>query len=198
MKPAFFYILLLGLGIGNCLSSRACAAEEQGPGSLVLPEVVAWKEIVWSNDDPNPNVSVNLIDKNRWRIEAKDTALPKTLVVVFDGSQLSASNSRATVALDPRPAMDKVFGALARGHVVGVEQRDGHNCWHVSTRGIGVTGDVWVDTKTHFPVYLEGTLADGSHVRGRYTLLNLDFKGDGSRYFSAGSTTSLFSSSLVP
>jgi hypothetical protein len=179
-------------------SSLAEAADPATPGQLTLPASAAWKEISWSGGDPNPFVLINLVDKNRWRVEVKDTAVSTVLVVVFDGTQLAASNPKAPKSLDPHLTMGKIFKDLGQAQMVGVEERDGHHCWHYNLRETDLTEDIWVDIQTRFPVHLEGVFSDGSRVRGQYTLLKLDLAGGKPRYFDTGSTEPLFEPSLVP
>jgi hypothetical protein len=192
------FVLPLIFAFGPCFRFQGRAGDVGAPGNIALPASIAWKEVVWAGEDPNPVVSINLVDKDRWRLEARNASKPRILVAVFDGSQLAASNPKAPTTLDPRQSIGPVLSELARGRVVGIEQRDGHSCWHFSIRLPGLVEDVWVDTQTRFPVYLEGTAPDGQHVRGRYSLLNIDLVGDAARYFSAGSTTPLFEASLNP
>lgn len=185
-------------GLGLFGPARARAADSATPGELTLPVSVAWKETSWSGGDPNPFVLISLIDRNRWRVEVKDTAISKILVVVFDGVQLAASNPKAPASLDPRVTMGKIFKDLRQAEMVGVEERDGHHCWHYKFSEADLVEDIWVDILTRFPVHLEGVFKDGSRVRGQYTLLKLDLAGGKPRYFDKGSTAPLFAPSLVP
>jgi len=190
--------VMLMFGIGLFAPSLVAAADSVTPGELTLPASIAWKEISWSGDDPNPFVLINLIDKDRWRVEVKDTAISKILVVVFDGTQLAASNPKAPKSLDPHLTMGKIFKDLRQAEMVGVEERDGHHCWHYKLSETDLVEDIWVDIPTRFPVHLEGVFKDGSRVRGQYTLLKLDLAGGKPRYFDKGSTEPLFAPSLVP
>ena len=190
-------VLVLG-GVLGSTHARAADPATATPGELTLPASVAWKEISWSGGDPNPFVLINLIDKNRWRVEVKDTAISKILVVVFDGTQLAASNPKAPASLDPHLTMGKIFKDLRQAQMVGVEERDGHHCWHYKLSETDLVEEIWVDIPTRFPVYLEGVFKDGSRVRGQYALLKLDLAGGKPRYFDKGSTEPLFAPSLVP
>ena len=65
MKMAALRLVVLAalpvFGLGLFGPARTRAADAATPGELTLPVSVAWKEISWSGDDPNPFVLINLI-----------------------------------------------------------------------------------------------------------------------------------------
>ncbi|HZJ14971.1 MAG TPA: hypothetical protein VFD27_07980 [Chthoniobacteraceae bacterium] len=189
-------ILLVG-GAAYYFYTRRTASNV-GTRNFTLPESIAWKCVAGTRSSSKQTVEIVLVHGDCWRIESKTPPSPKTMVALFDGSQFVSNNPKASTAIDPRTSMRKLLAGLADGKIQGIERRDGHSCWHFTSRQQSIVGDVWVDTQTRFPVFLEGPVPDGTHFEARYSLLQVDLAARSAQYFNTRSTSPLFTQFLTP
>lgn len=198
------------------------SAQKSSSGSTnesggVLPESVAWKSIttVSSNSSESSIIEIAAVHNGRWRIEDKavqtNSSSRTPVVAVFDGAHFASNRRRATAdSLDPRIIMRKLVSSSHKARPVATEMCDGRLCWRYGGSFLDFGSDVampvpelktaqlWVDTKTLFPVCYDGVTADGTHTIVRYFLVQLDLVGGGARYFNTNSMYPLFSRLLVP
>jgi hypothetical protein len=164
---------------------------------ITLPKSVAWKTSCREASGPSRYV-VTIVHGDRWRMEARSSKR-KIFVAVFDGSEFASTNPKATaVELDPRVAMSKMLAPLNRRGALAIEQRDGHSCWRFWGFSGWKSANIWVDTTTRFPVFMEGTDPNGVYFEAGYRLLPIDPASYGDELFSTQSVEPMFSEFLGP
>ena len=190
-----FALLLLG-GIAYYLYAHGFVGRLRPPSRFTLPNSIAFRWINRVGQNP-PTVQVCLFNGNRWRIEAGGNQSQRTLVGVFDGTQFASSAPKATAELlDPRPTLRQFIEAVGRASPEATEQRDGRTCWRFTSSSQGKSMKVWLDTNTHFPVYVEGILPDGERLEWHLNTIALDLDRNSAQYFDTRSTAPLFSNLL--
>lgn len=179
----------------------------------------AWKVVYRIGSDALYNVNVELVEGNRWRIEAKTNRTSKILVVVSDGSRAvgqkwvvasdgSMSPSQLREGADsanPINATNQILKLAAQNAEVMqrlspqvTEQCDGHACWRTTVNYQGMmSASFWIDASSHLPVRIEGTIA-GKHLESHWVSLQPDFAGRSSEFFNTNSTKPLFAEYLTP
>jgi hypothetical protein len=112
----------------------------------------------------------------------------------------------AAAKLDPRPTTDTVLSVAAKYAALAAkypnpnmtEQRDGHTCWKTTIGFQGITGQLWIDTGTGFPVCVVGS-ANGTYEEVHYTRIPIDFTNPGTaEFFDPAHTESIFARYLTP
>jgi hypothetical protein len=193
-----FLALLLLCGVSYYLYAQVVAERPKTSPRVTLPDCIAWRYVARSGNEP-AQVQVCLVNGNRWRFEARSDQSQHTLVGVFDGSRFASSTAKATAEiLDPRPTVRDFIQAIGRAAPEATEERDGHTCWRFTSSQAGMSMKVWIDTQTHFPVYVEGTQPDRKRFEWHYSILALDLDRNADQYFNTRSTTPLFSNLLRP
>ena len=189
-----FVLLLLG---GAAYFLYAQVEQPKRQPRFTLPEAVAWR-VVFRNDNSPADVQVCLVSGNRWRLESQ-SANRRRIVGVFDGSRFASSSRTATAEIvDPRPTLRALIEAIGKEAPEATELRDGRTCWRFTTSFAGKAIKVWLDTKTHFPVVVDGTLPSGERIDWHYSILALDLERNAPQYFNTSSTSPLFSNLLQP
>ena len=163
---------------------------------LTLPDSIAWRFVTHIGSNSSPGVGVVLLHGDCWRLEWKTPASPTAFTAVFDGSKFASSAPGATVELNPRIPMQKLLASI--GPPRSTELHDGRQCWRFSRRYQGNPEQVWVDTQTHFPVFVDGTRSDGTHFDARYSILPIETATHSAKLFDTRSTASQFSQFLTP
>lgn len=200
-----FIALLLIAGAAYYLYTHHFLWRPRGAASATtLKKPFAWK--VSSRDRVNGpfTVSIELIDGDRWRTEAKAAGSRKIVVAVYDGSRAVSDPAGNVAKLDPRPMANQILSLATKTSAVGekmspqtTEQCDGHTCWRTSVDFQGVLMRFWLDARTHFPIRLEGTI-NGKYSEAHFRELKPDFAARGAEFFNTDSIEPLFAAYLTP
>jgi hypothetical protein len=160
----------------------------------------AWKTMAREDSKAPYSIAVEIMDGDRWRVEAKQEGSSKMLVAVSDGWKTMAKpRAIKGTALDPRPSVKALLAQLAMlkdSHSKIAERRDGHTCWRFDIKTDGITGQLWVDSTTLFPVCLLGSL-NGKPTETHFSPVNADIAAHGDEYFDTGKTDPLFADELA-